>query len=588
MDEAISSGKIEQRRGQFYIQNTDIRLERNELTPNLLPGDTVRINPDIKTPIELLEREDIFTLGIIRGFHSGKCYLYCPLLISSYNPSVIYNKAKIGTRLMILIRKNVVDVIKDYGSIQDRSKDWYILKDYYNSQCFQTFKTCRDFTQCFSNDSGSGYYTKEFQNQVDLPTFTIDPVQSKDFDDAISVIEQKDISTGLIHRSILIHIVDANRLIPCGSQMDSRAFELGFTLYSPENNMNILLDKYAEDEFSLIEGKPRYVITVEMKLKPIPEDSSCNNFEMISYEIYPSLIQVKNRYNYENVPKMEFLEEYTKWVISREVSRKDLCIPSLRLEVDSRGKVVNYRTESNRDMNHRMIEVLMISANSLVSYHLQKYCGDYHYIPQRFHNTNNRKYLSMDSGDETQWILRSLYAIQSFNPASYEIHKTGHEGLGLESYTHFTSPIRRYFDVLIHRMLAGNLHIDSRNEEIFSRMLNHLNSVEKLNDNLQKLYKHWKLLSLIHVGMEWEVYIYNVSSRGVNFVYLPLMYTGYIPVKDIKDKDGNRIQWLYRSVDEILVSSIDSGMTITREIKMKSKIYEMNPITNEIRIELYC
>lgn len=529
---ALMETTIHYRNNKYFYEadSTQKELVRNELYTSILPGDKVIVESG--KPLQIIAREKQITIGIVRGFYKGKIFLFCPLFGSIYNPSTVDTTVKIGDRLLVEIGLGYDPIIlKKYGTIHDRSKDFEIINDLYS-----LYKLSPSIRLIQKDKT---YYTKEHQDLRDLPTFTVDPVESKDFDDAISVVDT----------TVYIHIVDIHSQLEIGCKEDIEASRLGFTLYLAEGNHNILPSELAEDKLSLIAGVERRVITIEVKFNEY--------LQVEKYDIYPSNIIVKNRYNYENAPDMPFMAS-----LASATKRHHFTIPALKLILDS-GKLVDVEHKYNTDINHRIIETLMVLGNIIVSDHLRKNAvPGFLHIPQRFHS--QLKALPEEPIVEDS-IVNSFLAIKSFALASYEADKAGHFGLGVSSYTHFTSPIRRYFDVIIHRMLAG---IDYE-EDSLKGLLQHLNKQERLVESLQNLYKAWKIYDSISIGDEWDIVVTRVCSAGIYYLKKKWMIDGFIHVSKL----GKDINWTY--VDNKLIGNgyeIKVGMELKGVIEKKDII----------------
>ena len=187
---------------------------------------------------------------------------------------------------------NISNCIR-YESIQDRSNDKNIILQLYKlnaniSNLYPTYKTT----------IGKNLFTDEYHDLTHLDTFNVDPINSKDFDDAISLDETNNI--------IYVHIVDAHEQIIPSSTIDINSFLSSFTLYLPEHIENILPEEYAEFKLSLVKNEVRKTITFEYLIDPETQN-------IVNYKIYKSSIIIKNRYNYDEFNKIihKFLMLYT-------------------------------------------------------------------------------------------------------------------------------------------------------------------------------------------------------------------------------------------------------------------------------------
>jgi exoribonuclease R len=501
---------------RFENETDERELVRSPLTPNIIPGDIIQV--ENHKPVLIIERVQQHTIAIIRGISNGQVYLYCPLMSPFFNPAIPNTEfekehMELGMRLLVYITKDNVVMKKAYSNVMDRTQDRQIIEDLYNSSEF-VLPTLLYNTE----PAAEPLYTKPFVDQTDLPTFTVDPHQSRDFDDAISIVGN----------TVYVHIVDIHSQMPMSSIIDKEAARLGFTLYTPEGNHNIVPTEKAEHEWSLIANEKRQVITIEIRYNDM--------FGFVeSYDIYPSLIVVKHRYTYDNAPSCHLAK-----VITERVQRFNYTIPQLQLSINpSTGQVYEVKHALNTDMNHRMIETFMVTANMIVSDHLRTRSPSYSKIPQRFHKKLHGISTHPPTGDP---IVDSFLAIKKYAYAVYDPEKCGHYGLNLQSYTHFTSPIRRYFDVIIHRMLAGVEYTESELQTI----LDHINRRELGIAALTKLYQQWKLLATINVGDDFDVIVTRISAAGVNYLYKPFMMDGFIHVSALGGAQ-QRQQWHLRN-----------------------------------------
>ena len=530
----------------FNHEEKDYELFRSPLTPNLIPGDRIEVDFTTRTVKAILDRTPQYTIAIVRGISSGQVYLYCPLLSPFYNPAIPTTEFKslpqIGTRLLIYITKDTIALKKEYSPITERVQDREIIDDLYNTS---------EFVLPTSIMSAEPLYTKLPQDQTDLPTFTVDPHESRDFDDAISIVGN----------TVYVHIVDIHSQMPSNSPQDKEAARLGFTLYTPEGNHNIVPAENAEHEWSLIADQERKVITIEIRYN--------DEYNVEGYDIYPATIIVKHRYNYDNAPMIHLAK-----VLTERVQRANYTIPQLQLTINkTTGQLYGVQHAINTDINHRMIQTFMVTANMIVSDHLRTRSSSYAKIPQRFHRKLRGLPTHPPTGDP---IIDSFLAIKTYAYAVYDPEKCGHYGLNLQSYTHFTSPIRRYFDVLIHRMLAGVQYTDDELQTI----LDHLNRREQTIAALTKLYQQWKLLSIINVSDTLDVVVTRVTAAGVYYLYKPFMMDGFIHVSAL---GGAR--WYLRTADD---GSVELRAAPDQSIRigtcLKCKVTEVDIIRQIVTI----
>lgn len=459
--------------------------------------------------LKLIERNEQYLVGIIVDVKKLLIYLPGYPTINRFNIFKNIDNVSIKEEDIVLIKSdmNGMFIKKSYGDIKNRMLDKNICLDLYNYNVNQDI----DLDIDVDVDNIKNRYTKEFQDLTHLYTFTVDPDQSKDYDDAISLeIYEND-------KKLYVHIVDINHLVQFGSDIDQNSLKYGYTIYLPEHIQNIIPQEMAENTFSILEGEYRYVITVEYNID--------NDYNIKSYDIYPSLINSKKRYTYGtfendiNLDKFIFLCDFCKkW------SSNTLNIPHLQItkdNIDDSGNLVgDFVLYNDHIKSHKIIETVMVLTNLTISKHLSSYLKN---IPQRFHSSSKYKSIESLTGIEE---VDSILTIKKYKSATYEIdeEKKGHFGLGLDQYCHFTSPIRRYFDVIIHRILAGY----NFSETSLKNTLEYINYRERKVEDIYKFYKELKILSYLdfhkNKNCEYECYVISTNKNGILILIRELLY----------------------------------------------------------------
>lgn len=468
---------------KYVILNDKRHIIEKTFLHELLPDDIVEyeITSENKINIIKLKQRNIQALfGIVKNIIDGYAHLFCHGLPKFFSPKIQSKKEyQIGSVIIFKISLSTIEPMYFYDNITNRRNDVNMMIDLYELNA--------DFTSIrpIYNFDGETYYTEEIKDLTHLDTFNVDPVHSKDFDDAVSIDPS--------NNNIYIHIVDAHNQIKPNSYEDLNAFKHAFTLYLAEYNQNMLPKYLAEYELSLVKGYPRKTITLEFNIDPISQ-------KILKYNIYKSIIDIKNRYNYKefdevlkNIPFL--MNFYNKWKTST------LNIPHLKLDIDENGDLYNYFLEENTDDSHKMIETLMILTNLTISKHVK--------IPQRYHSKIETE-LTLNTYTGNQ-MIDAILTIKKYRPAIYDSENEGHFGLGLTTYTHFTSPIRRYFDIIIHRILGG---VKYNNLE---QLLDHINKRERQIDKWVKLYDQLKIMGFLekHINNQWNAYVLNKTNSGV-------------------------------------------------------------------------
>jgi len=593
-------GIISNINNNYVILNDKRFIEQTDIVNKLLPEDIVDYEITKSNTICILKinsRTPQIILGIVKKVVQNEkiVELFYPGFPKKFAPNVEFSDDyKIGNIIILEINLENCKILQKYDSIQDRSNDKNIILQLYKlnanisnlypiykntmnlsshddkelfsreqSSCENTMNlsSCDDkelfsgeqsslentmnLSSCddkelFSreqssceNTIGKNMFTDEYKDLTHLNTFNVDPINSKDFDDAISLDENKN--------TIYIHIVDAHEHIIPSSSIDNNAFLSSFTLYLPEHIENILPKEYAEFKLSLIKNEIRKTITFEYIIDPKTQN-------IMNYKIYKSSIIIKNKYNYDEFNKIihnfpSLILFYEKW------KRKTMNIPRIKMDIHyETGELTNYWFETNQDIAHKIIETLMILTNITISKHIPNI------IPQRYHCKIKSEFIIENYFDNE--IINAIFSIKQYRPAIYDASKEGHFGLGVSSYTHFTSPIRRYFDVIIHRLLSG---VEYENLDI---ILEHINKREIYIEKIVKLYENLKILSFLESRLTkiWKGYIIKKKSGGYIVLLEDLLYEIFVfdnnynlSEKDIVNIKINSIKWLQLNVKAIII-----------------------------------
>lgn len=532
IQETTLTGTIANINNKYVVLNDKRFIEQSEIVNKLLPDDTINYvltNTNTIRIISVTKREPQIVLGIIKSINTINQHIeiHCPGLPKFFSPCIPFlNTYKQGNALIIQIDQSSTNVLRIYESIQHRNNDKNMFLELYKLSA----SVCNLYPIYKYNCKSQ--YEDERKDLTRLNTFNVDPEGSKDFDDALSVGEDG---------RIYVHIVDAHEEIKPSTSVDVNAFLSSFTLYLPEHVENILPKEYAENRLSLIKNEPRKTITVEFTI-----DKETQN--IISYEIYKSTIVIKNRYNYNEFNSIiykfpELVSFHEKW------KKNSMNVPHVKMNIDkTTGKLESYTLESNQDLAHKVIETFMILTNITISKHFPII------IPQRYHCKSDVEVVKENFfGNE---IIDAIFAIKKYKRALYDSSKEGHFGLGVNSYTHFTSPIRRYFDVVNHRLLFG-LEYDNLEE-----VLHHINNREKYIDKLVKLYENLKILSFLESNLTkvWKGYVINKTLSGLVVLLDGLLYEIFIfdknytcNVKDTVNVKIISIKWVTLEVKAIIV-----------------------------------
>lgn len=378
-------------------------------------------------------------------------------------------------------------------------------------------------------------------------TFTIDPVDAKDFDDAISYRKLKN-----GNHEIGVHIADVAHYVTPGNALDAEAYQRATSVYLPDR-VNPML--------------PEHISNVLCSLRP-DEDKLCfsaifqvnDKAEVKQYWLGKTVIHSNRRFTYEEA--QEIIESGTGDhadailavnSISQTLRRHrfdegaiNFHSTEVRFRLDEKGNPVGIELKVSKEA-HQLIEELMLLANRYVAKHVSKVKINNKSIPfpYRIHDTPDEekllpfiafankfgykfdissaeaiassfnKLLKETKGKPEEAVLSQL-GIRTMAKAKYTASNVGHYGLGFEHYCHFTSPIRRYPDVLVHRILQDVLEDKVSLDKKMEEKCKHCSDRERHAMEAERSANKYKQVQFMQqfVGEEFDAIISGVSKHG--------------------------------------------------------------------------
>jgi ribonuclease R len=401
-------------------------------------------------------------------------------------------------------------------------------------------------------------------------TITIDPRTARDFDDAVDVEILPDGSFQLG-----VHIADVSHFVPPDSVMDKEARYRGTSVYFPDRVLPMLPEKVSNNLCSLNPRTDRLTLSVMMHLS--------RTGEVMDYSFHKSVIHSKERMVYEDVQRVldgdRLLEQRYSQVapfirniarLAQIIQRRrqsrgaiDFDLPEPLLTYDEEGMVTGV-TKSVRLFSHRIVEEFMILANEVVAHHLEEneIPGLYRvheepdptkvqdfaeivsgfglkFQPKQMEPMEFQKFISSIERRPEERML-SYLMLRSFKQARYSEENIGHFGLASDSYTHFTSPIRRYPDLIVHRILKAE--IARKKEPVvpaaqLEAIATESSERERLADQAERELFEWKKMLLMeqHLGDTFEAIIIAVWKDGFVVELVDYFIEGSVPVAEIPD-----------------------------------------------------
>ncbi|PKL91001.1 MAG: hypothetical protein CVV21_09350 [Candidatus Goldiibacteriota bacterium HGW-Goldbacteria-1] len=387
------------------------------------------------------------------------------------------------------------------------------------------------------------------KGRVDLrkdTIITIDPFDAKDFDDAISLYTENG------NYMLGVHIADVTHFLQEGTAMDEEAYERSVSTYLPGEVIPMLPERLSNDMCSLVEGKDRLTFSVFMEINP--------EGEVIKYDIKESVIRNSKRFAYEqvediikgrleikdrNIKEMVFLMAELKDVLRKKMlegGMVDFDLGEPILLMGDGFQVRDIRRKMGLD-SHKLIEYCMIYANVCAADFITKNysAGMFRIHPQpvekdimefndfaaamgyivRIKKPESKEFQAaaakIKGTDKSIFLERKL--LRAMQLARYSEVNQGHFGLALKKYTHFTSPIRRYADVVVHRLIKNKLGTQSMKDTDKAYLKGsaydistHEENSEKAENDIFRLYALNFLKEKL--GDTLEVIITRITKNG--------------------------------------------------------------------------
>jgi ribonuclease R len=437
-------------------------------------------------------------------------------------------------------------------------------------------------------------------------TFTIDPADAKDFDDAISFQKLKNGNV-----EVGVHIADVSHYVKPGSALDKEAFERGTSVYLVDRVIPMLPERLSNGLCSLRPNEDKLCFSAVFELD--------NDANVIEQWFGRTIIHSDTRFSYEDAQEIlenksgthseELLKLNELAYILRERKFKHGAISfesvEIKFRLDDQGKPLGVYVKERKDA-HKLIEDFMLLANKKVAEFVAKkgkgkqkltFVYRSHDSPKEDALLNFSQFASkfgykidISSGRETARSLNFLMAdvegkkeqnvltqlaIRSMAKAVYTTKKHSHYGLAFDYYTHFTSPIRRYPDVMVHRLLELYLaEGKSVNEEEYEKMSIHSSQMEKKAADAERASVKYKQAEFLqnNIGEEFNGIISGLTEWGMYVEIISNKCEGMIRLRDLNDDFyvldeknyciiGQRRKKKYQLGDEvtIMVKKVDLG-----------------------------
>ncbi|QDS95849.1 Ribonuclease R [Roseimaritima multifibrata] len=404
----------------------------------------------------------------------------------------------------------------------------------------------------------------ERKDLTDLLTITIDPFDARDFDDAISLKHADGRWT------LWVHIADVSSFVPAGGPIDAEAYKRGTSVYLPGRVIPMIPEIISNHMASLQPEQIRFTKTVEIEM--------LDDGTVTSTEVYNAAIRSDKRLNYEQVdqfianpddarkewgePIVDLLAHMYNLAMTLRKRRLDrgaltMDMPDIKLNLDKQGKVKGAFLAVNTE-SHQIIEEFMLAGNQAVATWLDdlelNFLHRIHPAPERRKLRQLQQFVkdigiqvdTLESRFEIQKVLSTVAGgplehavnfavLRAMNKAIYGPHRDGHYALDMQHYCHFTSPIRRYPDLMVHRLVQKIIDKVPTPDDPFPVLLrdgHHCSDQERNAERAERELIQVKLLHHLkkHVGEKMEAVISRVYPDGLNARCLKLPIEGFIPI----------------------------------------------------------
>ncbi|MDY4890596.1 MAG: ribonuclease R [Prevotella sp.] len=429
---------------------------------------------------------------------------------------------------------------------------------------------------------------KEREDFRDVFTCTIDPKDAKDFDDALSIRKTTD---GLWE--VGVHIADVSHYVTEGSVIDKEAVKRATSIYLVDRTIPMLPERLCNFICSLRpdEEKLAYSVIFEMN----------DDAEIKHWHLAHTVIKSNRRYAYEEVQKIledngvidgqgegapvrpdgQYTGENAEMLLqldrlakaARKARFKNGAVKfdreELHFDVDDKGKPTRCYFKKSKDAN-KLIEEFMLLANKTVAESIGKVKkgGKAKTLPYRIHDqpdptkletlrsfvvkfgykmktagtkgaiTKSLNKLMDDCQGKKEQKLIETVALRAMMKAKYSVHNIGHYGLAFDYYTHFTSPIRRYPDTMVHRLLTKYQEGGrSANKEHYEELCEHCSDMELVAQNAERDSIKFKMVEFMadKIGEEYDAHISGIQSYGIYCEIDDNHCEGMVAMRDLDD-----------------------------------------------------